>query len=106
MRLKRHSVDWYVYAPTNHRQHPGRTWAPLLAYAGQFIKIITDKYISNKENFVDELVKLLKEVNAENVSKESIEKMYVSLLEISKRDMEFYSRYAVQLIFLKFLLNR
>lgn len=36
----------------------------------QKIKIITDKYISNKENFVDELVKFLKEVNAENVSKE------------------------------------
>ena len=33
----------FVTAPTNHRQHPGRTWAPLLAYARQCL-LVTDVY--------------------------------------------------------------
>lgn len=34
----------FVTAPTNHRQHPGRTWAPLLAYARQCL-LVTDVYV-------------------------------------------------------------
>ena len=34
----------FVTAPTNHRQHPGRTWAPLLAYARQCLLAI-DVYV-------------------------------------------------------------
>ena len=45
----------FVTAPTNHRQHPGRTWAPLLAYAGQFIvcyirSVVDAMNISQEEN--------------------------------------------------------
>ena len=37
-------ITLFVTAPTNHRQHPGRTWAPLLAYARQCL-LATDVYV-------------------------------------------------------------
>lgn len=72
----------------------------------QRLKIISKKYIKEKERFINEIEILLKKMNIEIPNKDSVDKFYTSLLEIENRGMEFYGIYAIQIAFSKIFTNQ
>ena len=72
----------------------------------QRLKIISKKYIKEKERFINEIEILLKKMNIEIPNKDSVDKFYTSLLEIENRGMEFYGIYATQTAFSKIFTNQ
>lgn len=72
----------------------------------QRLKIISKKYIKEKERFINGIEILLKKMNIEIPNKDSVDKFYTSLLEIENRGMEFYGIYATQTAFSKIFTNQ
>lgn len=72
----------------------------------QRLKIISKKYIKEKERFINEIEILLKKMNIEIPNKDSVDKFYTSLLEIENRGIEFYGIYATQTAFSKIFTNQ
>ena len=72
----------------------------------QRLEKISENYIKEKDKFINEIKNLSETMHIEISHKESIEKLYMSLLEIENRGIEFYSKYAVQLAFSQIFINQ